>query len=576
MAISSQEFLDTVHLAKEVGGTTKATTPGRFPMERKSQRKIMQRRLYRDVRVAAETEYRKRRVNATNGTYDEASASAKLGGMPRFTTQEIYCGDKLGNGAFGSVYEVLNIRIMDQDDVVETNHAAKSFMAQHCLRDYASDEENTARPTRDARYAIKKLRSQIIKGDKETFAQAMLDVATETRILASIPHHPNIIKLRGIASSGGSNANGCVSAFPACCFHEEYFLVLDRLYGTLEDRLHHWTEQDDSIPKTRGFREMLWCGQRQKQQQQQLQQRKKGHVQERLLACLDLASALAHLHKHNIIHRDIKPPNIGFNIRGDLTVFDFGLSRELPKPNSSNKNKNKANSSKLFRMTGFCGSPRYMAPEVGLRKVYNAKCDVYSFGLLAWQILTLQKPYGGCDTCDLKYIVWPGTKGVVGPGDWTENLANSGRFHQFGSYSNRNNAKKSSKPKAISRSLPDLAKMIDRTFRRNIAARPTMKELEEFLRTAVEGENINENETNSRFRLSPVREHSRRRSTFVFRPPLSEMQQQNRPKKIHTGRRSSVPAAPPTQRVQQLLQQHRSLEDTTYHGTDIKITVSTH
>lgn len=48
----------------------------------------------------------------------------------------------------------------------------------------------------------------------------------------------------------------------------------------------------------------------------------------------------------------------------------------------------------LYRMTGFTGSIRYMAPEVGLKRPYNLGADMYSYSMLLWFILALEPPYG--------------------------------------------------------------------------------------------------------------------------------------------------------------------------------------
>ena len=533
----SQETMDRFQTAVEAAG---------FVIDSKvdQHKQKLEKRVRRLARMAGENEYFKKQVIATRGEYEEEQETKLLQSMPRFTTSEIYCGDKLGNGAFGTVYEVLNI-VIDQTDTNDETHQARKFMAQHCLRDAAtsSSSSDSSKPKQDARYAIKKLRSKIIRTGKNVLQQALVDVATETRILASIPHHPNIIKLRGIASSPGSagETSNVVRDFPACCFHEDYFVVLDRLYGTLEDRLAHWTKE--ASPNRVGWKQLFGSS-----SQRQLQ--KVDHTfYDRLVACVDLASALAHLHKHNIIHRDIKPPNVGFNIRGDLTVFDFGLSRELPSTTGKQHNADKANSS-FYRMTGFCGSPRYMAPEVGLRKVYNAKCDVYSFGALAWQILTLQKPYDGCDIDDLKYVVWPAKHGIVGPIEWILPNKKGGhrskrRFsdpdmHKKSKFNPFHNGNKvhSNRPKPISNEK--IAEMIDRTFKRNINARPTMKELEDFLRSECKQMEKDNTSNNKQSHQLPI---SRRRSTYVFLPSSKELQSHKRP-----SRRSSVPVSPSTTR----------------------------
>ena len=76
---------------------------------------------------------------------------------------------------------------------------------------------------------------------------------------------------------------------------------------------------------------------------------------------------------------------VGFDVRGDVKIFDFGLAKEF---DSSKKDANGN-----YRLTGDTGSPRYMAPEVALGKPYNETCDVYSFSVLLWQILKLETPF---------------------------------------------------------------------------------------------------------------------------------------------------------------------------------------
>jgi serine/threonine protein kinase len=89
-------------------------------------------------------------------------------------------------------------------------------------------------------------------------------------------------------------------------------------------------------------------------------------------------------HSNNLIQQ--KPDNLGFDARGVVKMFDFGLTKEL-------KDEDR-NPDGLYRLTGFTGSIRYMAPEVGLRRPYNEKADVYSFSMLLWYILALEPPYG--------------------------------------------------------------------------------------------------------------------------------------------------------------------------------------
>jgi serine/threonine protein kinase len=82
---------------------------------------------------------------------------------------------------------------------------------------------------------------------------------------------------------------------------------------------------------------------------------------------------------------DIKKQNIGFDIRGTVKVFDFGLAKSL--------RHDRLSYSDYYNLTGKVGSIPYMAPEVALSKPYNEKCDVYSFGILLYEIIALQTPF---------------------------------------------------------------------------------------------------------------------------------------------------------------------------------------
>lgn len=109
-------------------------------------------------------------------------------------------------------------------------------------------------------------------------------------------------------------------------------------------------------------------------------------VIEKLYVAYDIASALRYLHSKRIIYRDLKPENIGFDCRGDVKLFDLGLSRELPAPEHEC-------SEGLYLMTSPTGTLRYMAPEVMLGIRYSLSADVYSFGILLWELLTSQRPF---------------------------------------------------------------------------------------------------------------------------------------------------------------------------------------
>ena len=102
----------------------------------------------------------------------------------------------------------------------------------------------------------------------------------------------------------------------------------------------------------------------------------------------DQTHLLFSLITRRLVYRDIKPENIGFDVRGDVKVFDFGLCKSLS-PNLKNLQ------GYGYKLTGRAGSFPYMAPEVVRAESYDTKCDVFSFAILLWEILSLKHAFSG-------------------------------------------------------------------------------------------------------------------------------------------------------------------------------------
>ncbi|KAF2287661.1 hypothetical protein GH714_002173 [Hevea brasiliensis] len=80
-----------------------------------------------------------------------------------------------------------------------------------------------------------------------------------------------------------------------------------------------------------------------------------------------LLNAIAHCHRLNIVHRDIKPDNILFDSRNRVKLADFGSADWLGEERT---------------MSGVVGTPYYVAPEVVMGREYNEKSDVWSAGVV--------------------------------------------------------------------------------------------------------------------------------------------------------------------------------------------------
>lgn len=105
-----------------------------------------------------------------------------------------------------------------------------------------------------------------------------------------------------------------------------------------------------------------------------------------------IASALHFIHTKNLIHRDVKPPNIFLNDGEDphILLGDFGLAKNVLTEHVSLPNKNKHGLRRLDSHTSGVGTATYAAPEQLTTEVYDAKVDMYSLGIVIYE---LWKPF---------------------------------------------------------------------------------------------------------------------------------------------------------------------------------------
>ncbi len=105
--------------------------------------------------------------------------------------------------------------------------------------------------------------------------------------------------------------------------------------------------------------------------------------QEAVRLLIPIADALAYAHEHGILHRDVKPSNILLAEKGQPMLTDFGIAKILD-----------LEGEQTLTGTGVgIGTPEYMSPEQGLGEKVNESTDVYSLGIVLYELITGRKPY---------------------------------------------------------------------------------------------------------------------------------------------------------------------------------------
>ena len=157
--------------------------------------------------------------------------------------------------------------------------------------------------------------------------------------------------LEGMTVARLSDHQSIVTVFDIGVSNGHYFMAMELLPGgTLEDKL--------TSPLSPGAAEKVF---------------------------LQIGDALSHAHKQGFVHRDIKPANVLFQNNGLAKLSDFGIAKQL-------------DSNKQLTQVGFAiGTPTYMSPEQAAALDLDGRSDLYSLGIMFYEMLIGQPPFTGKD-----------------------------------------------------------------------------------------------------------------------------------------------------------------------------------
>jgi predicted Ser/Thr protein kinase len=174
--------------------------------------------------------------------------------------------------------------------------------------------------------------------------EGLEDFWKEANLMIELPPHPNVVQMFGVSTDG-----------------TQPVLVLEYCGGGSLDKLLFFSEQPMNETQN-------------------------------IILVKGIAAGMLHLHNHNIIHRDLAARNILLSDAGHPKISDFGMSRILQKEDEGQTKTN-------------IGPVRWMAPESLAKQTYSKKSDVWSFGIVVYEIVARREPHTEVNPLDVGPLI---------------------------------------------------------------------------------------------------------------------------------------------------------------------------
>lgn len=105
---------------------------------------------------------------------------------------------------------------------------------------------------------------------------------------------------------------------------------------------------------------------------------------------IQCVQAVESAHREGFLHRDIKPENIMITPSGHVKILDFGIAKRLPRPDEL-----AFMTTQTYTPHGVAGTPQYMSPEAHLNEALDARSDLFSLGVVFYEMLVRNRPFRG-------------------------------------------------------------------------------------------------------------------------------------------------------------------------------------
>ncbi|CAG0935865.1 eukaryotic-like serine/threonine-protein kinase [Thermoflexales bacterium] len=205
----------------------------------------------------------------------------------------------------------------------------KYRIVEHLGRGGMAEVYKAYQPNLDRHVAIKMMHS-FLSDEKEFLAR----FEREAKVVATL-RHPNIVQVYDFDADGGV-----------------YYMVMEYITGeTLKARLQNLESRDEWVSLDDAARIILAVG-----------------------------SALRYAHERNMVHRDVKPANVMITLDGQVILTDFGIAKIV-------------STSNLTASGAMVGTPSYMAPEQGMGQPGDERSDIYSLGVMLYQLVVGRLPF---------------------------------------------------------------------------------------------------------------------------------------------------------------------------------------